>query len=139
MSLSVLIDMNLSPDWVGVFVADGWNATHWSTIGDPRASDLEIMAWAVANRHLVFTHDLDFGTTLALTHATDPSVFQVRGEDILPDAIAALVLAALHQHEAELASGRPRRTRCMQITSSNTADLKSLRTRPCQLRAVSTA
>jgi hypothetical protein len=32
------------------------------------------MAWARANGHVVFTHDLDFGTTLALTHAADPSV-----------------------------------------------------------------
>jgi predicted nuclease of predicted toxin-antitoxin system len=61
--------------------------------------------WAVANGYIVFTHDLDFGTALAQTHATGPSVLQVRGQDVLPDHMASLVLAALRQHDADLASG----------------------------------
>jgi predicted nuclease of predicted toxin-antitoxin system len=63
------------------------------------------MAWALTNRYIVFTHDLDFGTTLALTHATGPSVLQVRGQDVLPEDIGAVVIAALRQHEAALAAG----------------------------------
>jgi predicted nuclease of predicted toxin-antitoxin system len=74
MSLPILIDMNLSPEWVAELAWHGWTAVHWSTIGDPRADDSIIMAWALANRHVVFTHDLDFGTILALTHANGPSV-----------------------------------------------------------------
>jgi predicted nuclease of predicted toxin-antitoxin system len=85
MSVKVLIDMNLSPDWVAVLQGQGWPAVHWSTVGDPRATDRTIMDWAVANGSIVFTHDLDFGTMLALTHATGPSVLQVRGQDVLPD------------------------------------------------------
>ena len=42
------------------------------------------MAWALANGYVVFTHDLDFGTMLALTHATGPSVLQVRGKTCCP-------------------------------------------------------
>ncbi len=53
----------------------------------------------------MFTHDLDFGTMLALTHDTGPSVLQVRGQDILPAAMEGVVIAALRQHEADLASG----------------------------------
>jgi predicted nuclease of predicted toxin-antitoxin system len=53
----------------------------------------------------VFTHDLDFGTMLALTHAAGPNVLQVRGQDVLPDHMAPLVVAALRQHEADLAAG----------------------------------
>jgi predicted nuclease of predicted toxin-antitoxin system len=79
MSLSILVDMNLSPDWVPVLVAEGWPAVHWSQVGDRGADDATLVAWAVANKHAVFTHDLGFGTTLALTHATGPSVIQVRG------------------------------------------------------------
>lgn len=33
--------------------------------------------------YTVFTHNLDFGTVLALTHATGPSVFHIRAQDIL--------------------------------------------------------
>ena len=105
MSLKILVDMNLSPDWVPLLAQHGWSALHWSTVGDPRAADQQIMAWAVANDAVVFTHDLDFGTVLALTRVTGPSVIQVRAEDVLPDHLGPPVLAALKQHESALAEG----------------------------------
>jgi predicted nuclease of predicted toxin-antitoxin system len=104
-SISILVDMNLSPDWVPLLSRHGWQTVHWSNIGDPRAGDQEIMAWARADCHVVFTHDLDFGTLLALTQATGPSVLQVRGQNVLPDHLGLLVAAALTQHEADLAAG----------------------------------
>ncbi|MDZ7616726.1 MAG: DUF5615 family PIN-like protein, partial [Patescibacteria group bacterium] len=73
MSVRLVVDMNLSMEWVAELAAQGWSAVHWSTIGDPSAEDSVIMAWALANAHVVFTHDLDFGTMLALTHAAGPS------------------------------------------------------------------
>ena len=82
MSIAIVIDMNLSPDWVPVLQSHGWQAVHWSRIGHPCAADQVIMDRASANRHVVFTHDLDFGTALALTHAAGPSVLQVRGQDV---------------------------------------------------------
>lgn len=105
MSLPILIDMNLSPQWVAKLRDNGWHSVHWSEIGAPEAADSEIMDWARSNSHVVFTHDLDFGTMLALTHAQGPSVIQVRGQDVLPDSMAPLVLAALRQHEEDLARG----------------------------------
>ena len=63
------------------------------------------MDWAVAHQYVVFTHDLDFGTMLALTHDGGPSVLQVRAENVLPDYLADSVIAALTQHEADLSSG----------------------------------
>jgi predicted nuclease of predicted toxin-antitoxin system len=42
---------------------------------------------------------------LAVTQAVGPSVVQVRGEDVLPDHMGSLVMAALRQHAAELAAG----------------------------------
>jgi predicted nuclease of predicted toxin-antitoxin system len=105
MSISILIDINLSPDRVTELSQHGWTSAHWSTIGDPGATDSEIMAWARANGHVVFTHDLDFGTMLALTHASGPSVIQVRGQNVLADHLAPTVLAALKQHETDLVAG----------------------------------
>ncbi|HZK79756.1 MAG TPA: DUF5615 family PIN-like protein [Humisphaera sp.] len=105
MSVPILIDMNLSPEWVAELARHGWTSVHWSTIGDPRAEDSIIMTWALANGHVVFTHDLDFGTILALTHANGPSVLQVRGQDVLPGHMGPVVVAALRQHEAALAAG----------------------------------
>ena len=65
--MRLLIDMNLSPTWVALFGQQRWDAVHWATVGDPQATDGEIMAWARANGYIVFTHDLDFGTILAVT------------------------------------------------------------------------
>lgn len=105
MSLSIVIDMNLSPDWVPLLAARGWPAIHWSSAGDPRAPDRAIMDWASAGGYIVFTHDLDFGAMLALTRSGGPSVLQVRGRDVLPGAMGRLVVAALIQFEAQLAAG----------------------------------
>ncbi len=74
-------------------------------VGDPRASDAAIMEWAATHEYVVFTHDLDFGTMLALSHAAGPSVLQVRGADVLPDHLGDAILAALKQHGADLSSG----------------------------------
>ncbi len=63
------------------------------------------MAQALAPDCLVFTHDMDFGTSLALTRALGPSVEQLRGQDVLPPAIDRFVVAAMRQHESELLRG----------------------------------
>ncbi len=116
MSVKLVIDMNLSVEWVAELANHGWSSVHWSMVGDPSAEDSVIMAWALANSYAVFTHDLDFGTTLALTHAKGPSVLQVRSQSVLPEDIGPDVIAALRQHDAALAAGalvvvEPRRSR----------------------------
>jgi len=70
--VKILIDMNLSPTWVPLLGQNGFPAAHWSALGSASAADSEIMAYAAADGFVIFTHDLDFGTTLALTHATGP-------------------------------------------------------------------
>ncbi|HVU08488.1 MAG TPA: DUF5615 family PIN-like protein [Verrucomicrobiae bacterium] len=103
--MKLLVDMNLSPDWVAALKQAGWETFHWSKIGNPRASDSEIMAWAKQNGCVVFTHDLDFGAALALTQAEGPSVIQVRTQDVTPATIGKLVVGALRQFQTELEKG----------------------------------
>jgi predicted nuclease of predicted toxin-antitoxin system len=103
--MKLLIDMNLSPDWVEVFERNGWPALHWSTVGDPCATDQIIMDWAHVNGYVVFTHDLDFGTLLAVTHASGPSVIQVRTQDVMPRRLGDMMVQTLRQHESLLGSG----------------------------------
>ncbi|MFM9971287.1 MAG: DUF5615 family PIN-like protein [Burkholderiales bacterium] len=105
MTIKILVDVNLSPEWVPLFIQAGWEALHWTTCGKPNAADGEIMKWARDNGYLVFTHDLDFGTALALTNAAGPSVLQLRGQNVLPESIAGSVTATLRHYEAELAAG----------------------------------
>lgn len=97
--------MNLSPEWVLILKKAGYEALHWGEVGDPRATDSAIMAWAVDNGYIVFTHDLDFGILLAITQTNTPSVIQVRTQNVFPDKLSKLVLNALEQFQTELTTG----------------------------------
>ena len=97
--------MNLSPDWVAAFAAENIESVHWSTVGDPRAEDEEIMAYARTKDYVVFTHDLDFGAVLALTQAESPSIVQIRAQNILPSHLANTVIAVLRANEVLLEQG----------------------------------
>jgi predicted nuclease of predicted toxin-antitoxin system len=103
--MRILIDMNLSPLWVDALIEAEIEAVHWSTIGDPAATDRVIMSYAQTHGYIVFTNDLDFGTLLAITKSQLPSVIQVRNQDLLPAAIGDVVISALRQVEQQLASG----------------------------------
>jgi predicted nuclease of predicted toxin-antitoxin system len=103
--MKILIDMNLSPEWVKTFAAAEIEAIHWSNVGNPAAADRVIMAYAQVNNYIVFTNDLDFGTLLAVTKAELPSVIQVRTQDLLPVAIGDLVTSAINQFHSQLESG----------------------------------
>jgi predicted nuclease of predicted toxin-antitoxin system len=103
--LNILIDMHLSPDWVPVFARHEIEAIHWSTVGDPSASDRTIMQWARDSGYVVFTHDLDFGALLAATQANGPSVIQVRTQNVLPTHLENTVISVIHQFRTLLESG----------------------------------
>ena len=103
--MKLIIDMNLAPRWVETLAVGGIQAWHWSTIGAATALDEEIMARAIAENCVVLTNDLDFGAILAASLGTRPSVVQIRGNDLNPDAIGSKVIAALRQLEAELLAG----------------------------------
>src|SRR5262245_20489591 len=103
--MKLLVDMNLSPEWVEVFERHGWSAAHWSVIGDPRATDRTILEWARDRGYVVVTHDLDFGAVLATTGAGGPSVVQIRTQDVLPSALERTLVAVLRKHEALLEAG----------------------------------
>lgn len=97
--------MNLSPLWAEFLSAGGFESVHWSSVGDARAPDSEIMDYASANDFIVFTHDLDFGALLAERRTRRPSVIQVRTQDVLPAAIGERVLSALRLTARQLEVG----------------------------------
>jgi predicted nuclease of predicted toxin-antitoxin system len=103
--VKLLVDLNLSPEWVPLFRQKGFDAVHWSAIGKAIATDDEVLQWARENQAVVFTHDLDFGVLLAHTESTGPSVMQVYAQDVAPAHLGNLVLSALSTHEAALAAG----------------------------------
>ncbi len=103
--MNLVIDMNLSPDWVPVLESAGHRAIHWSSVGSPQARDREILAWARERRQVVFTHDLDFGAILAATAADSPSVIQIRTQDPTPSQCGGIIVNCLQQYASDLVSG----------------------------------
>jgi predicted nuclease of predicted toxin-antitoxin system len=114
--MKLLLDMNLSPDWVAMFGPASIEAVHWSSVGLATAPDFEIMEYARIHGYVVLTHDLDFGILLALGRGGKPSVVQIRMRDVYPEVIGQQVVAALRLMETELEAGAlvtlgPQRTR----------------------------
>jgi len=103
--MKILIDMNLSPRWVNFFFDNDIEAIHWSSIGKFNASDEEIFSWARNNNHIIFTHDLDFGTILSNTQNNSPSVIQIRTQKINPEEIGKTILLALFTYEKQFYDG----------------------------------
>ncbi len=47
--MKILIDVCIPPSWVDIFSEAGYEATHWSQIGNRSAADEEIFEWAGDN------------------------------------------------------------------------------------------
>ncbi len=103
--MRLLVDMNLSRDWVPLLAAQGWHVRHWSEIGLTDAPDTELMSWARENNHVVLTQDLDFSQLLYATRDSGPSVVLLRMDNEFDQAARARVCAALIQAEASLKEG----------------------------------
>jgi predicted nuclease of predicted toxin-antitoxin system len=83
----------------------GIEAIHWAEIGPGDAPDHEIMDYAKSKGYAVLTNDLDFGTALALTAASEPSVVQIRGADVRPEHLLEPVFNALVKFSADIEKG----------------------------------
>lgn len=103
--MNILVDMNLSPRWVPLLQRQGFEASHWSTVGKPDAEDPELMQYAQQCEAVILTRDLDFGTLLALHGGASPSVVLLRVGDLSPEAIGDRLVAALRQCALQLAAG----------------------------------
>jgi predicted nuclease of predicted toxin-antitoxin system len=103
--MKLLVDMNLSPEWLTVLSEAGWPAIHWAFVGSPSANDVEIFAWARDNGYVVLTQDMDFAQLLFYTQAAGPSVVMVRIRNELDSAEQARICQILGVARAELESG----------------------------------
>lgn len=103
--MRLLVDMNLSPDWVPLLASHGWEASHWSTIGPGNAPDSALMKWAREHQHVVLTQDLDFSQLLYATREASPSVILLRMDNEFDAAARDHVCAAIALAEAPLKTG----------------------------------
>ena len=63
------------------------------------------MKYAGENGFVVFTHDLDFGALLAKQGLRQPSVIQIRTQQVLPADIGDLVVRALRACRSHIETG----------------------------------
>jgi predicted nuclease of predicted toxin-antitoxin system len=103
--MKLLVDMNLSPDWLPLLASHGWDACHWSTVGPGNAPDTELMRWAREHQHIVLTQDLDFSQLLFATSETGPSVVLLRMDNEFDPAARDHVCAAIALAESALTTG----------------------------------
>jgi predicted nuclease of predicted toxin-antitoxin system len=105
MCLKLLLDMNLSPNFAIYLREHGIETQHWADVGNPGASDIEIMAYAAENEYIVMTMDLDFGDILVATQDVTPSVVQIRAKEAMSEKVFATALEAIRTAEQELLTG----------------------------------
>ena len=70
-----------------------------------KATDVEILAEAVARDASIVTVDADFHALLALSGAARPSVIRLRVQGVQRDDLVQLIVSVLTQCEADLAAG----------------------------------
>lgn len=103
--MKLLVDMNLSPEWVPLFASHGWDTRHWSTVGPGNAPDTELMRWAREHQHIIVTQDLDFSQLLYATRETGPSVVLLRMDNEFDAAARDHVCATVALAEEALTAG----------------------------------
>lgn len=103
--MKVLVDMNLSPEWVAFLAAAGHEGIHWSSVGRPNEHDAVILRHAATTGHIMLTADLDFGELLAAGGTSGPSVVILRSSDTSPGGAGLAVLNVFRVHEEHLLAG----------------------------------
>jgi predicted nuclease of predicted toxin-antitoxin system len=104
--LKFLLDEGLSPRVGGLLADAGHDAVHARDLGLRSAADPVILQAAVDSHRVLLTLDTDFGTLLAHSGDSIPSVVLFRGNVTRrPERQAALLLANLDQLETTLTEG----------------------------------
>lgn len=103
--MKIVIDMNLSVEWVSILQLEGLEAVHWREVGGKTDADTVILEWAAKNEAVILTQDLDFPWLLASTHAVGPSVVLLRLRNELDPLCQRRVASIIKRIGKELDAG----------------------------------
>ncbi len=103
--MKLLIDESLQRDLAGVLTGHGHDAVHVVDAGLQGAPDVEVLSKARADDRVVVTADTDFGTLLALSGASRPSVVLLRRSGRRVHERARIVRTVLDLVADQLATG----------------------------------
>lgn len=101
-----LVDINLSPRLADQLGALGHDVVHAWSLGLGSAPDAVLLERVRSENRVLISADSDFGTILAATRATTPSVLYLRGvSGRRVDDLVARLAAALPMIEEALEAG----------------------------------
>ncbi len=104
--MKFLVDLNLSPRLADQLRRAGHDATHAASRSLHAAPDEAVLGVARAEGRVLVSADSDFGTILAASRATRPSVLYLRGTTgRRVEQLAERIIAALPNIEEDLTSG----------------------------------
>lgn len=103
--MKLLLDQGLPRSAAAMLRKNGFVAVHVGELEMSAASDEEIIEWARANGHCVFTLDADFHSLLAVSNATEPSVIRLRIQRLKAEAATQLILRVIAQIGDEIERG----------------------------------
>lgn len=103
--MKFLLDENIPPSLVGLLQGAGIEARHVIEIGYNNTQDFKITEFASSSGEVIITHDLDFGTILALTGKNRPSVVLFRWQTITAFSVFQFLFKHLPQLEENLLQG----------------------------------
>jgi len=101
----LLLDQGLPRSSAARLRDAGVDAVHAGDVGLSRATDGEILQYAVEHDRVIVTLDADFHTILAVQEASSPSVIRVRIEGLNGTELAALLLNVFDAIQPTLTEG----------------------------------
>lgn len=103
--MKLLLDQCLPRSAGQILKRRGFDALHTGDCGLARASDEELLEYAVAENRVIVTMDADFHHLLALRKACAPSVIRVREEGLTAVPLSRLLADVVERCKAELTHG----------------------------------
>jgi len=103
--MKFLADMGVSISTVRFLRESGHDVVHLHDIAMQKASDLDIVDYAIREDRFVLTFDLDFGTILASSKNVSPSTLIFRLSDLRPVNVNNLLSKILPLVEKPLCTG----------------------------------
>lgn len=103
--IRLLLDQGLPRTACRMLAAAGWDVIHVGDIGLSRATDQQILDYALSDNRVCVTLDADFHALLATANASGPSVIRIRKEGLQAGALAELLIAVWPQIEKQVIAG----------------------------------
>lgn len=122
--MKLLLDESISHRVAEPLRTSGLDVVHVAELSMLGADDAEALEQAAAENRALVTADIDFGTLLALSGATQPSVIQFRRESHRPEQQVAFLLAEATTLE------EPRRQGCVVTVTDARMRIRALPIQP---------